>query len=36
MVELERLRDLPDEDRDSTMDVSELKRWLDDTLKEQP
>lgn len=36
MVELERLLDLPDEDRDSTMDVSELKRWLDDKLKEQP
>ena len=36
MVELERLLDLPDEDRDSTMDVDELKRWLDDKLKEQP
>jgi hypothetical protein len=36
MVELERLLDLPDEDRDSTMDVYELKRWLDDKLKEQP
>lgn len=33
--ELERLLDLPDEVRDSTMDVYDLKRWIDFKLKEQ-
>lgn len=32
--ELERLLDLPDEVRDSTMDIYDLKRWLDAKLKE--
>ncbi len=33
--ELERLLDLPDEVRDSAMDIYDLKRWLDAKLKEQ-
>lgn len=34
-VELERLLDLPDDIRTSTMDIYDLKRWLYAKLKEQ-
>lgn len=34
--ELERLLDLQDVGRDSTMDIYDLKRWLNVKLKEQP
>lgn len=33
--ELERLLDIEDENRDSTMDVYDLKGWLDAKLKEK-